>query len=106
MELVVGTVGAVGTAVVVVLAVAHTAEAAVDAAAASDSGLEKLEAVLKRFACERCPAKLEYVTTSREAPGSCARKRGDNSVPFGGGPCSARRSPDVPGIVGCFVDST
>jgi hypothetical protein len=79
---------------------------AVDAAAASDSGSEKLEAVLKRFAYERYPAKLEYVTTSREPPGSCARKRGDNSVPFGGDPCLARRSPDVPGVVECFVDST
>jgi hypothetical protein len=81
---------------------------AVDAAAASDSESENLEAVLKRFACQcdGCPAKLEYVATSRVPPGSCARKRGDNSVPFGGDPCSARRSPDVPGVVECFVDST
>jgi len=86
--------------------IAKCKTSAVDAAAASDSESENLEAVLKRFACERCPAKLEYVVTSRLPPGSCARKRGDNSVPFGGGSCSARRSPDVPGVVGCFVDST
>lgn len=82
---------------------------AVDAAAAaSDSESENLEAVLKRIACdcERCPAKLEYVETSRVPPGWCARKRGDNSVPFGGGPCSARRSPDVPGDVEHFAGST
>jgi hypothetical protein len=79
------------------------------AGAASDSESENLEAVPKTFACAacaRCPAKLEYVATSRMSPGSRARKRGDNSVPFGGGSYSARRRQDVPEVVDCFVGRT
>ena len=46
------------------------------------------------------------MTTSWAPPDSRVRKREDNSIPFGGGSCPARRSLDVPGVVGCFVGST
>ena len=70
------------------------------AAAVSDSETWNLGAVLRRFACVRCPEKLDCVATSRVP--SHAGKRGDNSlrVLFGGDSYSARRSDDVPGFVG------
>lgn len=70
VELVVGTVGAVGTAVVVALAVAHTAEAAVDAAAAAGVGVVHTAEAIAAVAHRSLAAAARAIAVQRQALGA------------------------------------